>query len=158
MKQTNIDLSIDLKGDIFQKINDQYRLEQEMIASEGHLISSKMGDIYMEIFKCNENITLLNAECYGSIFINDNHILIQWDVAGCIIEFYYEEYWDTMELTVNSNNCENALIEIEKAFENYYNKIFEYHIEKKDYTIPDHNGETPQNFSVYHLIIEDLSS
>ena len=54
MQQDNAYLDIELKGDIFREINDQYNMEQERMKSGDKMLTSKMGDIYMEVFKCIE--------------------------------------------------------------------------------------------------------
>lgn len=54
----------------------------------------------MEVFECNKNIKLLKAEAFGDIIIDDNHIVIDWDIDGCEVEFYYEQYWDIMRMTI----------------------------------------------------------
>ena len=155
MQQDNAYLDIELKGDIFREINDQYNMEQERMKSGDKMLTSKMGDIYMEVFKCNENITLLKSECFGDIIVDDNHIVMEWDIAGCIVEFYYEQYWDLMDLTISLSGCENALIEIVKAFQNYYKKDFEYHIEKEEKSIAGYDGE-PIKYIRYRLIMKDI--
>lgn len=55
LKQENTYLNIELKGDIFKEINDQYNMEQERMNAGDKMIASKMGDIYMDVFKCNKN-------------------------------------------------------------------------------------------------------
>ncbi len=154
MKHERMYLNIELKGDIFIEINDQYHMEQERMNLGDKMLSSKMGDIYMEVFKCNKKITLLKAECFGNIIIDDNHIVIEWDIAGCTVEFYYEQYWDLMTLTIGMNGVENALIEIAKSFQKYYKKHFNFHIKKINNSIQGYDGK-PIEYTTYNLVIEE---
>ena len=108
----------------------------------------------MEVFECNSNIALVKAETFGDIIIDDNHIVVEWDINGCILEFYYEQYWDLMSLTINRNGCEKALLEIVKAFENYYGREFKFSIEKNEKNLPSYDTETIE-FVKYKLCIEE---
>ncbi|MBO5387198.1 MAG: hypothetical protein J6A59_03555 [Lachnospiraceae bacterium] len=155
LKQDNAYLNIELKGDIFKEINDQYNMEQERMRAGDKMLASKMGDIYKDVFKCNENITLTKSECFGNIIIDDNHIVVEWDIDGCVVEFYYEQYWDLMNLTIGLSGCEKALDEIAKAFQNYYMREFKYSVEKKENTMPGYDGSSI-TYLRYNLIIEDL--
>ncbi len=155
LKQENAYLNIELKGDIFKEINDQYNMEQERMRAGDKMLASKMGDIYMDVFKCNENIILTKSECFGNIIIDDNHIVVEWEIDGCVVEFYYEQYWDLMNLTISLDGCENALVEIAKAFENYYKREFKYSIDIIENTVPGYSGKSIE-YLRYDLIIDDL--
>ena len=154
LKQENAYLNIELKGNIFKEINDQYNIEQERMNAGDKMLASKMGDIYMDVFKCNENITLTKSESFGDIIIDDNHIVVEWDIDGCVVEFYYEQYWDLMNLTISLAGCENALVEIAKAFQKYYEREFKYSVEKKENAISGYDGKAIGYVS-YNLIIEE---
>lgn len=134
MKKDNLELYIILNGDIFKEINEQYEKEQELM-KEIHMLTTKMPAIYMEVFQCNDKIKLINAESFGCIAIDDNHIVVNWDVDGCEVEFYYEQFWDIMSMTMDRKQSEHTAMEIVRAFENYYNKKFTYNFwsESKSY-------------------------
>ncbi|MBR3823881.1 MAG: hypothetical protein IKJ39_01645 [Lachnospiraceae bacterium] len=154
LEQENIYLEFELKGNIFKEINDQYYMEQECMKSGSKMLQSKLCRMYMEVFECNSNITVVKAETFGDIIIDDNHIVVEWDINGCILEFYYEQYWDYMSLTISRNGCENALLEIVRAFENYYGREFKYSIEKNENNLPGYDAK-PIEFLKYKLCIEE---
>lgn len=126
MQRDMVDLQLILNGEIFSEINEQYEKEQKLMREGSHMLTSKMGEIYMDVFTCNERIKLIKTETFGDIIIDDNHIVIEWDIDGCMIEFYYEQFWDIMELKIGKNNFKKAIEEIIIAFEYYYNKKFIY--------------------------------
>lgn len=154
LEQENIYLELELKGKIFKEINDQYYEEQERMKSGDKMLQSKLCDMYMDVLKCNSNITVVKAETFGDINIDDNHIVVEWDINDCLLEFYYEQYWDYMSLTISRNGCENALIEIVRAFENYYGKELKYSIEKNEKNLPGYDAK-PIEFLKYRLCIEE---
>lgn len=154
LEQENIYLEFELKGNTFKEINDRYYLEQELMNSGSKMLQSELCRMYMEVFECNSNITLVKAETFGNIIIDDNHIVVDWDINGCMLEFYYEQYWDFMSLTISRHGCENALLEIVKAFENYYGREFKFSIEKNEKNLPGYDAEAIE-FVKYKLCIEE---
>ena len=155
MKETMANLQINLIGTIFQSINDQYHREQKWLREGTHMLYPKTADIYIDVFECNDAIKRVKAESFGNIIIDDNHIVVEWDIAGCAVEFYYEQYWDIMELTISNANNEHAFKEIVKAFENYYSKTFSSRVsyEEDSYTTSD---GTLRKYETYTLTIEDI--
>lgn len=90
-----------------------------------------MGDLYEEVFKTNPNIVFESREVFGDIIIDDNHIVILWNVFGKKLEFYFEEYWDIIELYIETENSNATIKEIVKAFTNYFSKKISYEVETK---------------------------
>lgn len=91
MEKRKAFLDIILHGDIFKEINVVNEEEQARMRAGDKMLYSKMADIYMEIFKCNDRIKLTKAECLGSWVIDDNNVVIDWEIDGyerCTIEIF----------------------------------------------------------------------
>lgn len=137
-------LNIKFNGKTFEKINKIIDKETEVL--ETSLIAySEMADVYTKIFKANPNINFIFKDIFGDIIIDDLHVQIKWQVQGHIIEFYFEEYWGLIELNIDIQGSNLIIKEIVQAFENYYNKEFEYSMEVKKY----------EDSVIFNLIIND---
>ena len=97
MKNAMSNLIIKFNGETFNNINKIITDEEERLKTE-KILYSRMGDLYEEVFKTNPNIVFESREAFGDIIIDDNHTVILWNVFGKKIEFYFEEYWDIIEL------------------------------------------------------------
>lgn len=140
MNQKKADFAIILNGSIFKEINECYEKELDELRSGAHKLHTEMGENYHNVFQCNENIKLVEEKTFGDIIIDDNHIVMRWDMGGCEVEFYYEQYWDIMELTIDPKNSEKAVAEIVKAFEKFYDRKFTYRFIKESKPYRDEKG------------------
>lgn len=132
-------LNIKFIGDTFKDINEIIDDETEHLKTV-LIIYSKMADVYIKVFKSNQNIIFVSRETFGDIIIDDNHVVIIWKVLGHEIEFYFEEYWGLIELNIDTEGSDTTIKEIVHAFENYYNKKFTYEVTKtpeEDYFLFD---------------------
>lgn len=130
MKNVMSNLTIKFNGETFNNINKIITDEEERLKTE-KILYSRMGDLYEEVFKTNPNIVFESREAFGDIIIDDNHIVILWNVFGKKIEFYFEEYWDIIELYIETENSNVTIKEIVKAFTNYFSKKIRYEVETK---------------------------
>lgn len=120
-------LIIKFNGETFNNVNKIIADEEERLKTVS-VLYSKMGDVYEEVFKTNPNIVLESKKIFGDIIIDDNHIVIFWNVFGKKIKFYFEQYWGIIELSIETENSGITIQEIVKAFENYYSKKLWYEV------------------------------
>ena len=104
------------KGEMFKKLNSE--LEREVCGGEHVLcpVSAKLCDV----FACNENIHRTQSETFGDMIIDDMHYVFRWDISGCTVEYYFEQYWDVRTLEISRFDMA-ALAEMAKAFETFFN-------------------------------------
>ncbi|PJI09389.1 MULTISPECIES: hypothetical protein [Clostridium] len=124
-------LKLNFHGDVFKEINNIISDENERLKTV-LILSSEQGDYYKKIFDANSNITFCSREVFGDIIIDDNHIIIKWNSHGHEIEFYFEECWGIIELTIDTEEAGLTIKEIEKAFENYYGRQFYYNVSREE--------------------------
>lgn len=144
MKNGMSNLIIEFNGETFNDVNKIIADEEERLKTV-LILYSKMGDFYEEVFKNNPNIIFESRKVFGNIIIDDNHIVVSWNVFGKKIEFYFEQYWGIIELTIETENSGITIQEIVKAFENYYSKKMRYEVEI----------EKEENSTTFYLSIYD---
>lgn len=113
---------ISLEGDTFQEINSIIEDETERLKTI-LIMYSRMADVYTDVFKCNPNIVMISRKTFGNIIIDDNNVQIVWLVHGHEIMFDFEEYWGSIELSIDAEEAVKTIAEITKAFEAYYGKM-----------------------------------
>lgn len=144
MREEMISLDIKFHDETFRDVNKIIDEETKTLETQ-KIMYSKMADVYKDIFKFNKNIKLESDEMSGNFIIDDVQILIIWSVYKRKIEFYFEEYWDIIDLKIEKEDCDTTIQEIVKAFENYYSKNLCYELKINKY----------EDYSFYTLSLSD---
>lgn len=120
-------LDIVFEGKMFEKLNRE--LEREV--SGGDHVLCPVSARLREVFACNAAIRQTENETYGDMIIDDIHYVMSWDISGCTVKYYYEQFWDVRTLEISSFD-ETALGEIAQAFVRYFNAPLDWSIRRTE--------------------------